>query len=71
MANVRQESELGDGEDGIDGVWGDGEVLQVLCNFFQTEQTRTWNIKDLVTLAYSDLDNSKENEHKFICNETM
>lgn len=34
VANVRQESELGDGEDGIDGVRVDGEVLQVLCKLF-------------------------------------
>ena len=40
--------------------------LQVI---FQTEQTRTWKIKDLSTLAYSNLDNNKEMEQKFICNE--
>jgi len=31
MENVRQESNLEDGADGIDGVQVDGEVLQVLC----------------------------------------
>lgn len=31
VAKVRQESKLGDGADGIDGVRVDGEVLQVLC----------------------------------------
>ena len=31
------------------------------------KQTRIWKIKDLVTLVYSDLDNNKEMEQKFIC----
>ena len=34
VAKVRQESELGDGADGIDGVRVDGEVLQALCKLF-------------------------------------
>ena len=38
-------------------------ALQVI---FQIEQTRTWKIKDLVMLAYSDLDNNKEMEQKSI-----
>ena len=34
VANVRQESGLEDGADGIDGVWTDKDVLQVLYNLF-------------------------------------
>ena len=34
MANVKQESMLGDGADEIDGVWVDREVVRVLCKFF-------------------------------------
>jgi len=30
MANMRQESALGDGADGIDGVWVDREVSRAL-----------------------------------------
>jgi len=41
VENVRQESELRDGENGIDGVWADREVVQVLCKFFfQLNQRR-------------------------------
>ena len=41
MENVRQESVLGDGADGIDGVWADREVVRVLCKlFFQLNQGR-------------------------------
>ena len=41
MANVRQESTLGDGADGIDRVWVDREVVRVLCKlFFQLNQRR-------------------------------
>jgi len=31
---------------------------------------KTWKIKKLITLTYTDLDNNKEMEQKFICNET-
>ncbi len=41
-------------------------ALQVI---FQMTQTTTWKIKDVSTLAYSNLDNSKEMEQMFICNE--
>ena len=34
MANMRQESVLGDGENEIDRVWVDREVVQVLCKLF-------------------------------------
>ena len=41
IANVRQESELGDGAHGIDGVWADREVVQVLYKLFcQLNQRR-------------------------------
>lgn len=39
--NVRQETKLGDGEDGFEGVWVDREVVHVLCNLcFQLNQQR-------------------------------
>ena len=42
MANVRQESELGDGADGIDGVWANREVVWMLCKLiFQLNQRRS------------------------------
>ena len=41
VENVRQESMLGDGEDGIDGVWADREVVWFLCKLFlQLNQQR-------------------------------
>ena len=41
MANVRQESMLGGGADGFDGVQVDREMVRVLCNlFFQLNQKR-------------------------------
>ena len=41
MENVRQESDLGDGADGINGVWADREVVWVLYKlFFQLNQRR-------------------------------
>ena len=49
---MRQETKLGDGADGSDGVWVDREVVQVLCkSFFQSEPTKTCKFKDLVTLT--------------------
>jgi len=52
MANVRQECVLGDGTDGIDGVWVDREVVWVLCKlFFQLNQRRLVKPRDLVTLT--------------------
>ena len=34
VANMRQESEVGDGAAGIDGVWVDRDVVWVLCKLF-------------------------------------
>ena len=52
IPNERQESKLGDGADGIDGVQVDGEVLQALFTLsFKLEKMKTWKIKKLITLT--------------------